>query len=206
MPRGDPVHGVGVVGHIDAPTRQLLPKSYRPRSSGQRGLGQCCDSLGKLSRRHDERLPEPLPRRRVERGEHLTSASIEDSQGKCLSGHLAQPSSHGIEGADTGRPKAEARAQPPRGGDRDPYSGEGAGPEPGGDRPDLLPSPDRGRRTLDLSKQRGGVTRAAVSGGPDQGLVQHLAAACRADRRVCRRRVEADNRKRCSAAVLSQGR
>lgn len=205
MPRGDPVHGVGVVGHIDAPTRQLLPKSYRPRSGSQRGLGQRGDTFGELGRRCDERLPEPLSRRGVERGEHLTAASVEHSEGRRLSGGLAQPAADRIEGADTGRPEAEARAQPARGGDRYPHAGEGAGPEPDRDRPDPLPSACCRRRALDLAEQRGGVARAAVGGEPDQGLVQQLAAARRADRRVGRRRVEADDRER-SAAELSQGR
>jgi len=80
VPRGDPVHGIGIIGDVDAPTCQLVPESYRAGSGPQRGFGEGGEALGKSRRGGDERLPEPFARRRVKRREDLPTTSVEHGQ------------------------------------------------------------------------------------------------------------------------------
>jgi hypothetical protein len=99
MPRGDPVHGIGVVRYLDTAPNQLIAKSYRPRSGSQWGVRQLSGPLGKLGRRQGEGLPEALPGRRVERREDLPAARIQQSQGGALDPSLANPATESVKRA-----------------------------------------------------------------------------------------------------------
>lgn len=206
MPRCDPVHGIGVVGDLDAPTRQLMPKSYRARSGAQRWRRQLGEALGEVARGRHERLPEPLPARRVESGEDLATARVEHGEAGAIgAGELLQRPAEGIERADAGNGKACAGRQAARRGDGYPHACEGARPAPDCDPVDGLPATGGRGGPLDLRQQRGRVARAAVGRRPEQLLVQRLAAARRADGGVGGRRVEADDRQLASGR-LSQRR
>jgi hypothetical protein len=199
VPRGDPVDGVGIVRYPDAVPSQLVPKSYRPRAGGRRRLRQRRDPLLELLRPADEGLPDPLPRRGIERGEDLAAAGVEDSKAIDLGLDLRQGHADRVERADARRRQAEAGGQPAGGGDADPQPGEGAGAEADDEAVDPLPPPGRGSAALDLLEQRGGVPGGAVGGGPQQRLVQSLAVAPGAGGGVGGRRIEADERQRSGA-------
>src|SRR3954453_1402100 len=61
VPRGDPVHRVGIVRYLDAVSGQLLAESYRPGAGHRRYLPQCGNPAGQVLRPVDGRLPQPLP-------------------------------------------------------------------------------------------------------------------------------------------------
>jgi hypothetical protein len=199
VPRGDPVDRVGIVRYPDAVPSQLVPKSYRPRAGGRRWRRQRRHPLLELLGPADQRLPDPLAGRRVERREDLAAARVED--GEALAGGLGLPQRppDRVQRADAGRRQAEAGGQPAGGGDADPQAGEGTGAEADDEALDPLPAPGRGGAALDLLEQGGGVPGAAVGSGSQQRLVQSLAAAPSAGGGVGGRGVEADERQRSGA-------
>jgi len=199
VPPGDAVDGVGIVRYPDAVPCQLVPKSYRPRAGRRRRRRQRDDPLLELLRPADQRLPEPLARGGVERGEDLAATGVEDREAIDPGLALGQGKPDRVEGADAGRRQAEADGQPAGGGDADPQPGEGTGPEPDGEAVDPLPAAGRGGAALDLLEQRGRVPGPAA-GGAQQRLVQDLAVAPGADGGVDGRGVEADERQRRAAS------
>jgi hypothetical protein len=200
--RGDPVDGIRIVGNLGAAARQLIPKSYRPRSRGQRGRRQRRDPLRERLGSGHERLPESLAGGRVEGGEGLAAAGVEHGKAIALGlgarggGALGKGATQRIERADAARRQAGAGGEAARGGDADADADEGARPEPDRDPVDRAPATGRGDGPLDLGEQRGRVARAAVGREAEQLLVQDLAAARRADGGVGGRRIEADDRPR----------
>ncbi|MDX6603733.1 MAG: hypothetical protein QOF23_242, partial [Solirubrobacterales bacterium] len=60
MPRGEPVHGIGIVRYPDTVSSQLVSKSYRPGAGDRRRRLQLTDALGELLRPADQRLPDSL--------------------------------------------------------------------------------------------------------------------------------------------------
>lgn len=192
MPRGDPVHGVGVIRDLDVPNRQLLAKSYRPRSTAQQRLGRLGQPLGELLGAAQLRPPAALARRRVERRADLTAARVLDDEALALAGGLSEAASQGIEGADAADRQAAAQRQAAGGGDADPQAGEGAGTDPDRDPLDPLPAAGGGSGPLDLLEQRRRVQRVALRREPDQPLVEDLAVARGAGGGVAGSGVEAD--------------
>ena len=164
MPRGDPVDGVGVVRHLGAATRQLIAKSYRPRSGGQRRLAQ---------RRRAARRAPPAgrpsgsqsrsPAARVERREDLAAPRVEDGEALAAPPRPpGEPAREGVERADAGHaaarrlaPSARAVAIPTRRPVKEP------GPSPTAIRSTSLPAPGGRGRPLDLRQQPRRVPRAA---------------------------------------------
>jgi hypothetical protein len=193
VPRGDPVHGVGIVRDLDVLPGQLVPKSYRPGAGGRRGGGQCGDSLGQLIRPADERLPDSLPSGRVERREDLAAVTVEDRQALTLHARFRHSPPDRIEGADAVRRKTEAGRQPAGGGDADSQPGEGAGAEADGKPVDRLPAAGGVGGPLDLDQQRARVPGLPSGGEPQQRLVQSFAVAPGAGGGVGGRGVEADD-------------
>jgi hypothetical protein len=177
-----------------------MPKSYRPRTCGRRRDRQAGDPLGQLLRPADERLPDSLPRGRVERREDLAPVTVEDSEALALDPGLPHPPPDRVEGADAGRRQAEARAEPARGRDPDPQPRERAGTEPDREPVDRLPAAGRRRRPLDLDQQRGRVPGLPSRGEPQQRLVQSLAVAPGAGGGVGGRGIEADEDQRSAAS------
>lgn len=212
MPRGDSVNGVGVVRYRDVVPGQFLPKSYRPRTGGPRGLAQPLQPLQQLLGAADERLPDPLPRLPVERREDLATAGVLHNQASAVTfppyrgiSHSGSGGAHaareGVEGADAGDGQAEAGAEPAGGGDADPQAGEGAGAEADRDQVDGAPAAGGRRRPLDLGQQRGGVAGAPLGREAQQRLVQRLAVAPGAGGGVGSRGVEADDDQGGAASI-----
>jgi len=199
VPRGDPVHGVGIAGYVDAVPGQLVSESYRPRAGGRGGRRQRGDSLPQLLGRADERLPEALAVLRVERRESLAATGVEHRQPLARGARLPDPAADRVEGADPGRRQAEAGGEPPRRRGGDPQPGEGARPEADRDPVDPSPAARCLDAALDLDQQRGGVARASL-GGPEQGLPQDLAVAPGGRGGVRGRGVEADDEQRAVAS------
>lgn len=193
MPRGNPVDGVGIVRYPDAVPGQLVPKSYRPRTGGRRGLRQLRYPTLQLLGRADEGLPDPLPARSVERGEDLAAASVADGESIVLLRHTG---SQRVERADAGDGLAEGGCQTARGCNPDPQSGERARPEADGDQVDRAPAPCGGGAALDLPEQGSGVLGAPFGGGAEQGLAEDLAVAPSAGGGVLGRGIEADDYQR----------
>jgi hypothetical protein len=190
---GDPVDGIGVVRNPDAAAGQLLTESYRPGTCDQRGSLQLREPGRQLLGPVDRRLPEPLPRRRVERREGLAAPAVEDGEPRPIPTGLADPGGEGVERADAPRRQAKADAEPARGGDSDPEAGEGARPEADREQVDRLPAARRRDRPLDLGEQAGGVPGPPLRGEPQLRLVQYLAVPPGAGDGVDRRGVEADD-------------
>jgi hypothetical protein len=190
---GDPVNGVGVVRNPDAALGQLVTKSYRPGTGDRRGLGQLAHPRRQLLGPVDRRLPDPLPRRRVERGEDLATPAVEDREKLPLRARLADPRREGVEGADAARRQAEADAEAAGGGDPDPQAGEGARAEADRQQVDRLPAAGRRGGPLDLLEQAGRVPGPPLRGEPQQRLVQDFVVAPGAGDGVYRRGVEADD-------------
>jgi hypothetical protein len=187
------VHGVLVARHLGSAILQLISKSYRPRSGGQRRLGQAGEALSEFPRSADPRSPEPLAGGRVEGGEGLAAARVEDGEAVAPGApSLGQAERQGVEGADAAQRQAGAGGQRPGAGDADPQPGEGAGAEPDRDALDRVPAARGLGRPLDLLEQPRRVPGAAVGREAEQRLVEDLAAARRADGGVLGRRVEAD--------------
>jgi hypothetical protein len=200
VPRGDSVHGVGVVLYPDAQPGQLVPESYRPGPRCRRRRGQGRDALDQLLRPADQRLPDPVPIRGVERGEDLATAGVEHGQALAGDSGLAEAATDRVERADACHRQAEAGAEAAGAGDADPDPGEGAGAEPDRQQVDAVPPARRRGRALDLLEQRRRVPRPPV-GGPQQRLVQSLAVAPGAGSGVGGRGVEADDYRRGAASI-----
>lgn len=192
MPRGDPVHGVGIVRDLDVPNRQLLAKSYRPRPAAQQRTRRLGKPLGELLRAAQLRPPEALARRRVERRADLAAARVLDDEALALASRRGETAGEGVERADAADRQAAAQRQAAGGGDADPQAGEGAGPDSDRDPLDPLPAAGRRRGPLDLLEQRRRVQRAVLVGESDQLLVEDLAVARGAGRGVAGGGVEAD--------------
>lgn len=186
--------GVSVVRHIGPAIFQLIPKSYRPRSDRQRGLGQLRKPLAELGRGTYPGAPEAIARRRVVGGERLPPPGVENREAATVAGRGAQPVRQRVERADAGQRQAGAGTERPGAGDPDPQAGEGAGPEPDRDAPDRVPAARRLDRPLDLLEQPRRVPGAAVGREAEQRLVEDLAVARGADGGVLGRRVETDQR------------
>lgn len=192
--------GVGIVRYPDPVPSQLMPRSYRPRAGRRRRHRQRRHPLLELLRPADQGLPDPLSPGRVERGEDLAAAGVENGEPVAGGLGLPHPPPDRVERADAGRRQAEAGREPTGGGDADPQAGEGAGTEPDREPPDPLPATGCGGAALDLLQQRGGVPRSPVGGRPQQRLVQSLAVAPGAGGGVGGCGVEADERQRRSAS------
>ncbi len=105
---------------------------------------------------------------------------------------IARPSASRVQTPLTGTPVLTAR--PRAVANPDPDADERARPAPDRESPHLPPTSTHLRRALHLSEQGGRVPRASVGREAERRLVQHLAAAHRADGGVGSRRVEADDR------------
>lgn len=195
MPRGDPVHRVGVIRDLDAPNRQLLPESYRARSAAQ-GRFERLEAFRQVLRRADQKLPEALPHDRVTGGEDLAAAGVQHRQALALAGVLAEGTPERIERADAAHRYPAGETERPRRGDADAQPGEGAWPDPDRDPIDRRPAAGRRDRALDLSQQRRGVQGRTAVGGTEPRLVQDLAVADRAGGGVSGGAVEADDGQR----------
>jgi hypothetical protein len=192
--RGDPVHGVVVVRHLGSAILQLIAKSYRPRSSRQRSVGQLGEALAELRRGADPWAPEALPGSGVGGGEGLAPASVEDGEAGAPGGRLGEAVGERIERADPCQRQPGAGAEGTGAGDADPQAGERAWTDADRDPLNRAPAARRLGRPLDLLEQPRGVPRAAVGREAEQRLVEDLAAARRADGGVLGRRIEADQR------------
>lgn len=194
MPRGDPVHGIGIVRYPDAVSGQLVPKSYRSRAGDRRRRFQLRNPLGQLLGASDERLPDPLARGRVERGEDLAAKTVEDRQPLPLRAQLGgDTGGERVEGADAGGRQPGRGGEAVRGRDPDPQAGEGAGAEADRDQLDARPAAGGRGGALDLDQQRGRVPGPPGRGEPKLGLVQRLAVAPGAGGGIDGRGVEADD-------------
>lgn len=196
VPRRDPVHGIGIVRYLDAVSGQLAPKSYRPRAGDRGRCRQRIDLLGEFLRTADERLPEPLPVRCVERGEDLAAVAVEDGQPLALGPRLADPRRQRVEGADAAGRQAGRGGQAAGGGDPDPQAGEGAGPEADRDPLDPLPAAGGVGDPLDFAQQPGRVPGLPIRGEPQPRLEQNLTVAPAAGGGVGGSGVEADENQR----------
>lgn len=196
MPRGDPVDGIGIVRYADAVSSQLCSKSYRPGTGDLRGFLQRRYLLGQILGPVDGRLPEPLPLRRVERGEDLATPAVEHRQRRTAPGGLLDPPCQGVEGADAPRRQPQADAEATRGRDPDPDAGEGPRAEADPEQVDRPPTASGGGRLLDLRQQPGRVQGPSLRGETQLRLVQDLAVAPGAGDGVDRRGIEADDDQR----------
>ncbi len=204
MARGDPMHGIIVGRHLGSAIFQLIAKSYRPRSDGQRGLGQLGEPLAELRRGADPGAPETLPGVGVGGGEGLAAASVEDGETGAPGCRAGESAGERVEGADPGQRQPGAGAEPPGAGDPDPQAGERAGTDADRDPLDCAPAARGLGRPLDLLEEARGVPRAAIGREAEQGLVENLAAAGRADGGVLGSRVEADQRQVRSRSAPGQ--
>jgi hypothetical protein len=168
MTCGDSVHGVGIVGDLDASVGQLVPESYRPGAGDRRRSFQRGEAFRQLLGTTDQRLPDPLVAIGVERGEHLATEAVKDGQ-SLTSGPLlgADSAGDGVEGADPDRRQARRGAQPAGRGDPDPQAGEGTGAEADGKQIDVPPAAGRRRRPLYLFEQAGRVPGLPLRGEPE---------------------------------------
>jgi hypothetical protein len=188
------VDGIGVLGNADAIHGQLCSKSYRPGAGDRRGGVQIAEPLRQLLRPADERVPEPLAARPVERREDLAAVAVEDRQPLVARSRLgADPPPERVEGADAARRQPQAGRQPARGRDPDPQPGERARPEPDGDQVDRLPAAGRRGRGLDLDQKRRRMARPPGRREAELGGVQDLAVAPGTGGGVGGRGVEADD-------------
>jgi hypothetical protein len=200
MPRGDAVHGVGVIGDLDRPARQLLPESYRAGSAAQNRFRQHRDPCGELLRGPEPRPPEPFAVVRVDRRRDLAPLGIEHGEAPSVAGEHAQTPAKRIEGADAAQRQPPTEGQRPSRGDADPQTGERAGADPDRDPLHRRPAAYRIDRPLDLGQKRGRVLRPALLGEAEQRLVDDLAVAYRGDGGVARRRIEADRYQRAATS------
>jgi hypothetical protein len=150
VPRGDPVHGVGIVRYADAVWSQLVPKSYRPRAGGRRRVRQLLQLLHQLLWTADERRPHRLAPVRVQGRKDLLAAGVENGQSLAAGTGLANRPTDCVKGANAGRRQPEAGAQPPGGRDGDAQAGEGARAESDREQVDPLPAAGGRGRPLDL--------------------------------------------------------
>ncbi len=187
------MHRVRVVGDVKASVRQLLTKSYRPRTRCRERRRQVREASDERLWASDERLPKPLSSWRVEGGEDLSAARVQDGQVGALSalGHRAPEC---VECANSADRHAGASRQAPGCGQPDTDADKGTRPTPDRDPPHLLPAAARLRRALHLGEQGGRVSRASIRRQTERCLVQHLATARCADGSVGSRRVETDDR------------
>ena len=201
------MHRVRVVRDIDIPVRQLLAKSYRPRTGRPQGRRKRGDLLGKICRSGDERLPKTLAARRVEGRKDLASTGVKHSQasgapfplhrGKRRTGTgflLADGTTKRIQAAGACHRYTGAGRQAPGRRQPDPDANERTWPTAHGNPRHLLPAAAGLRRALHLGEQGGRVLGPPVGCQAEGRLVQHLTAAHRADGGVGGRRVEADDR------------
>jgi hypothetical protein len=194
------VNGVGVLGNLDPSTRQLHAKAYRPRAGGPRAPGELFDSLAKLLRGEDERLPKAFASGGIKSGKDLTTARVEDRQGFAVA-YFGQRSTEGIQGAHPDRGDSGAGGQPTRGREADADADERARTAADRESAHRVPATAGLNSPLDLGQQGSRVTRATFGREPEQLLVQDLAAARRADGRIRGRRVETDDRLPLGAQV-----
>ena len=174
MPRGDPVDGVGVVRNLDAATRQLIAKSYRPRSGCQRAVAgssatRSASSAGETTNGSQSRSP---PARRARRRPRRGARRAPRGRRAPLAAS-AMPAAERVERADAAHRQAGARAPsaravaiPIRRPVKEP------GPTPTAIRSTALPAAGGLGRPLDLGEQRGRVPRAAVGREAEQRLVR----------------------------------
>lgn len=213
MSRRHAVDGVGVIGNLDSPARQLIAKAYRPGARGPRGNRQGAEALAEVLGGEDEGLPETLAAFPVKRGKDLSAARVEDRQasgalfprhgwerrtGAGLFGDSAAESVQSAhpDGRDTG-----TGSKPARGREADADADERARPAPDRESAHLAPTAAGLDRPLDLSQQGGRVPGAALRRGPERLLMQDRGAARRADGGIDGRRVEADDRLLLGAQV-----
>jgi hypothetical protein len=198
MARGDAVHGVGVIGDLDRPARQLLPESYRAGSAAQNRFRQHRDPRGELLWGPEPGPPEPFAVLRVNRRRDLAPPGVEHREAAPVAGKRTQAPAERVEGPNAAQRQPSTERQRPRRGDADPQAGEGAGTDPDRDPLHHRPAADRLDRPLDLGQQRGRVLGPALLGKAEQRLVDDLAVAYRGDGGVARRRIEADRYQRAA--------
>jgi len=201
MPRGNPVHRVGIVRDLDAPNRQLLSKSYRARSAAKGGFGRP-EPLRKLLGGADQRPPETLPGGRVAGGEDLPATRVQHGEPFASPGGLAKAARQRVQRADPAQRQVAGEGKCLRGGDPDPQPGEGSRPDSDCDPLDLLPTTRDRDHPLDLRQQHRSMQRAAALGGADERFVEDLTVADRASGGVGGRAVEADYGQRCGTKKL----
>lgn len=195
MPSGHAVDGIGVLGNLNFPARQLISKAYRPRSRCPWGRGERRDLLGEIRGGRYERLPETLATGRVERREDLAAAGVEHGQA------ATQRPTERIERANAGGGRAGAGRQPTRRGEANADADERAGAAAGREQSHPGPAAAGLDRTLDLTQQGRRVARTAIGREPKPLFMQHRAVACDANDRIRGRRVEADDRLSLGAQV-----
>jgi len=153
------VDRIGVIGNLDS-AGELVPKSYRPRTSAKRRHRPAPQPLRQPVRRVDQRLPEAISLARVERREDLPSSCVEHGEAIALAGAIRHPSRQRVEGADAGEGQPQRRPQPQRRGDADPQAREGARTEADRERLDLAPAPRGVDDPLERGQQRRGMQGA----------------------------------------------
>jgi hypothetical protein len=202
MPRGDPVHGVGVIRNADAMLGQLVPESYRPGAGDRRRRFQPRQALREFLGPADEWLPDSLAAIGVERREDLAAEAVEDGEPLPLGAGLADSTGDRVQRADATRRQAGRGAQPTGGGNADPQAGEGARTEADREQVDALPA-TRGRgRPLDLLEQGRRVPGLPLWGETQLRLVQRLAVTPSAGDGVGGSGIEADDNQRNAALSL----
>ena len=193
MPRRHPVNGIGVVRDADA----VSANSCRNRTAPEPAAG-----VGPPARRRVSASPSgrhtAAPRSARPSGSRAPRRPRRGSRrgppGAGPPPRLADPAAERVERADAARRQRRSRlAEPPRGGDRDPHPGEGAGAEPDRDPVDPLPAAGRrGGAPRPRSRRPVACRGRPAVGEPELRLVQDLAVAPGAGGGVRGRRVEAD--------------
>ena len=204
MPRGDPVHGVGVIGNVEPRLASSSRNRTAPDPAASGGSGSRRAALGELGRGGDQRLPEPLATRRVKGGEGLAAAGVQDGEAAPLAGTGADRPSPGQVHRACRRRSPAGRCWPPGRARSRSRSGcrrrTRARARPRAGRPRSQPPAASAARSTSASSavECRGLPSARE---PEQRLVEHLAAARRADGGVGGRRVEADDRHRAARSA-----
>lgn len=188
--------GVGALRDLDPAAGQLSPKSYCPRTGRQGRLLESPQAQDQLRRRRDRRLPYPPAVSGVKRREHLASARVDDREARPCSRLRADGPRERVERAHADHGDAERCPQPSSGRKADPQAGERPRPDTRREQGDRVPAAACGDPALDLDQQRRRVLRALSRRGSDESLVDDLATAQGADRRVVGGGVESDRRRR----------
>jgi len=199
------MHGLLDARHLGSALDQLIEKSYRSRSGGQWRGGKLREPPAELLGGADPGAPDAAPRAIVGSGEDLAAAGVDDGEAGAPAGRLGDAAGERVQGADAYQGQAGAGGERLGARDADPQAGERAGADADRDSPDRAPAAGGLGGPLDLLEQTGRVPGAAVGRETEQGLVEDLAVARRADRGVLGRRVEADQRQVCETR-LSRGR
>jgi hypothetical protein len=148
------VDRVRIVGDVNVPIRQLLTKSYRPRTCRLQRRRQVGEPACERFWTEDQRLPEPLALRGIKRREDLAPPRIQDGEVGALP-PLDHPTPKRIEGADAAGEGARARRQPPGRRQPDPDPDKRARTPSNGDQPHSAPATTGSRRALYLGEQGG---------------------------------------------------